>query len=200
MNLILNATVSALTNPEKLGSDAGRVSKVIARGGQSLIDFLGHFVTPEQVARMGQKARMHTVFMGNFITSGSTDTTGFSKAHAFIGACIALAPEQTRVAFVDAHYLCGVSAAGYAAAPIPGVSRARLQRFIGRAGAAGTITTRTSSTVGVNGLFDCLGVTTKGDKHGFNVVNRGIPFLVAYAAALEAMTDGNLSLLSKDSE
>lgn len=198
MTLILNATVQALSNPEKLGSDVTRVSKVIARGGQSLIDFLGAFVTPEQVARMGQKARMHTVFMGNLITSGSTDLAGYSKAHAFIGAAIALAPENTRVAFCDAHYLCGVSAAGYAAAPIPGVSRARLQRFIGRAGAAGTITTRTSSTVGVNGVFDCLGVTTKGDKHGFTVINRGVPFLVAYAAALEQMTDGALSLIAKD--
>lgn len=197
MTLILNATVSALVNPEALGTDAARVSKTVARMGQSGVDFLGAFIKPEQVARMGQKARMHACFLASFITSGATDTTGFSKAHAFIGAALALAPEGSRVAFCDAHYLCGASSKGYAAAPIPGVSRARLQRFIGHAGAAGTITTRVSSTVGVNGLWGCLGATEKGDKHGFNVVTRNIPFLIAYAQALEQMTDGALSLLDK---
>ncbi len=197
--IVLNATVSALMNPEHLGTDAPRVAKTIARMGQSGVDFLGAMITPSQVERMGQKARMHACFLASFITSGGTDLMGFSRAHAFVGACIALLPEGVRVSYADAHYLLGVSNKGAQANPIPGVSRARLMRFLGgSAGATGTITTRVSSTVGKNGLWGALGVTVKGDKHGFTVESRAPGFLVAYALALEQMTDGALRLLNDE--
>lgn len=196
--LNLNPVVEFLLNPENCGSDASRISHSILTGGQTSVDLLGAFLTLDQVKRIPQKARLHVTRIANFITSGSTDTRGFNRAYAIQCAMVALAPVGVRVTYTDAHYLLGASAKGYAAAPIPGVSRARMLRFIGSAGCTGTITTRVSSAAGKNGLWVALGALDQSDKHGFVVRSHAHPLLIAYATALDAMTDGALQLTEKD--
>lgn len=196
--LTLNPVVEFLTNPENCGTDASRIIKSVQAGGQRSVDLLGAFLTVDQCKRIPQKARLHVVRIANFVTSGSTDIRGFNRAYAHACAMLALAPVGVRVSYTDAHYHLGVSSKGQDATPIPGVSRARMQRFIGRAGAAGTITTRVSSALGKNGLFGALGCSEKGDAHGFTVVSKAHPLLIAYATALDAMTDGALQLTEGD--
>lgn len=189
-----NATSLALT--ADMGSDQTRADKIVAKYGQALVDTVGALVSAEAVRPMGQKARLHALHIASLIVSQGLENKGFSKAHAIIASIIALAPVGSRVSFKDAHWTMGASGDQFSH-PIPGVSRQRLMRFIGRAGALGTISTRTSSTVGKNGLFTALGMVEKSDAHGFTVVSKASPLLVAYAMELERMTDGRIELLDK---
>jgi len=196
-NVVMNATSTALT--EGMGTDIARVVKLVDRYGQALVDTLGALVTPDQARAMSQKARLHTVHMGGMIVSQGLETQGYSRAHAIIASIIALAPEGVRVAFRDAHVTMGAQGDQFTQ-PIPGVSRARMMRFFQSAGAMGTISTRTSSTVGKSGLFTALGCVTKSDAHGFTIVSKASPLLIAYALELERMTDSRVKLLSGEDE
>lgn len=196
-NVVLNDTMRALT--EGMGTDIARVEKLIGRYGQTLVDTLGALVTPDQARAMNQKGRLHTVHIGGLIVSQGMETQGYSRAHAIIASIIALAPEGARVSFRDAHVTMGAQGDQFTQ-PIPGVSRARMMRYFQSAGAMGTISTRTSSTVGKSGLFAALGCVTKSDAHGFTIVSKAAPLLVAYALELERMTDSRVKLLSGDEE
>jgi hypothetical protein len=189
----LNATVIALT--EGMGSDIARVEKLISRYGQPLVDTLGALVSPDQARAMNQKGRLHTVHIGGLIVSQGMEDQGYSRAHAILASIIALAPVGARISFKDAHVTMGAQGDQFTQ-PIPGVSRARMMRYFQSAGALGTISTRTSSTVGKSGLFTVLGCVEKSDAHGFTIVSKASPLLIAYAMELERLTDSRVKLLN----
>lgn len=192
--LTLNDTARALLNPEVTRTDAKPISRALYN--QAAIDTLGAFVTPEEAAKLTQKQRLTVARIVEFIVSGST--SGYMRESAILGAMLALMPEETRVAFADAQHTMGMQGDQFTR-PVPGVSRQRMVRFFGRKSAAGTILTRLSQ---MRGMWDVLGVTHKGDAHGFEVKKggKGRALLVAYALALEQMTDGQLALLNKDKD
>lgn len=174
-------------------SDASTLLGYLDRGGASLCAVLGAFCSAEQIASLPQKGIMHLAKIATFINSQGLDTRGFSKEYAAIAAACALTPLNVRIAYADLHHALGVKGNQFTT-PIPGVSRAKLARFF-KTGSAGTVTTRTSSSTGKNGLFGALGVTEKVDANGFVVTSRGAPLLIAYAQQLDKMTDGAFDFL-----
>jgi hypothetical protein len=112
-------------------------------------------------------------------------------------ALVALS-KQSRVSFNDAHLIAGAHKEGE---QVNGVSSARIGRFIKRTTNMGTIASKVSRTVGQGkegcGFFTALGITVKGDKHGFEIANRDHPLVLAYCAALSKMTEGQFELLSR---
>ncbi len=200
----LNASTSALLDAAFLGTDAERVAKVVFNNSfaQSVIDTIGAFVTPEEVANMNQKARLHTARAARWIASGGLDLKCFDRASAFCAAVIA-STSQKRVAFCDVHYVCG--ATGEGTSPINGVSRAKLRTVItGYTTNAGTISTQVSRSVGEKGIFTGMGIVekVKGDKHGFTVTpeGRNHGFLIAYAMTLNSLSDSTLIEMMGDKE
>lgn len=187
-----NEVSTVLLNPEALKSDAKRVGKIVST--QQIVDFLGAFCTPGQVAPMSQKQRLTLALIAEFVTTGGT--SGYMRESALLGAMLALMPESTRVGFDDAQHAMGLQGTQFTQ-PVPGVSRARMVRFFGSKPSAGTVLTRLSQ---IRGMWDLLGVTEKTDAHGFALREgaKGSPLLVAYAHALEQMTDGQLALLTKE--
>lgn len=192
VSLNLNETARTLLNPEVTRSDSKGIAKALYS--QACIDTLGAFVTPEQAGKLTQKQRLTVARVVEFIVSGST--SGYMRESAILGAMLALMPEDTRIAFADAQVTMGLQGDQFTR-PVPGVSRQRMMRFFGSKPAAGTVLTRLSQ---MRGMWDVMGVTEKGDAHGFSVKKggKGNALLTAYAVALEQMTDGALALLTKD--
>lgn len=190
--LIHNEVTSRILSLD-LGSDAARVRRTIERGGQALIDSLAAFVPLESLALMNQKAVMRTVQSVSFAVSGAVED--FNKSTAYLVSLVMLTGQE-RVSFADALHVMG--AGGEGTAPVNGVSRAKLQRFLGgRAGTAGTMVSQCSRTVGKRGFMTALGVTVKGDAHAFTLTSkaRELPFMLAYGFALQNMTEGALALV-----
>jgi hypothetical protein len=188
MSKILNSTVSALLAID-LKTDRETINKQLVIGGQSTAEFLGHFVNPEHVRGFNQKRVLTVVKLANFVTSGAT--AGYMRESAILAAIIALLPVGSRVDFESTRFAMGGKGSEHVT-PLPGVSRARMVRFFGL-GNMGTISTRLSQ---IAVMWENLGVLSR-DAHGFTVVNRSVPLLVAYAHALEKMTDSQLALLDK---
>lgn len=193
--LNLNPLASLILNVD-CGTDTARVRKLVTRS-QAMIDSLGLMLTPDAVKGANQKALMRMVQAVSFAVSGAIDD--FNRSTAFLVSTIMLS-SQSRVTYQDAHYLMGAHTEG--ANNIGGVSRARLQRFITRAGTTATITSQCSRTVGKRGFFTSLGITTKGDAHSFEMTPtaRSNSLIVAYAYQLQTMTDGNLRLIEVTSK
>lgn len=196
MSYQVNPTVHALMDSSILKSDSQRVVNCIfgterdpVTYTQSIIDTLGALVTPEEVNNMVQKARVHTVRMGRWIASAGLDLGKFDRATAYCAAVIANT-SSPRVAYADLHYVCG--GRGENTTPIGGVSRAKFQAIIGRyTSNMGTISAQCARTVGKNGIFPAMGVTSKTDVHGFAVTETGRnhPFLIALAVTLNGLSD-----------
>lgn len=199
----INATVSAILS-HKMGTDAGYVRRVLEAGGETLASIIAAFATPEQIRAMNQKACKRFVEACDFALSGDRlgKNNRLNKTTAYLVAVIALAQQQ-RVSFADAHRVCGLFTED--GRYIKGVDRPRVARFIGgRAGSAGTITSQVSRTVGQGregcGFFTALGISRKGDKHGFELTEtaKSHPLILAYCAQLERISDGDFELLMRD--
>lgn len=175
-----------------LGSDKSFVAK---RMNDHVIALLNATVSPEMVntEKMNQKGVKRIVQLTNFAVSGNVDD--FDPVTAFMVAAVMLTKQET-ITYRDAHFLCGLGVDE--AQHVKGVSRAKLSRFLGNAGTAGTITSKVSRTTGKRGFFTALGVTTKGDAHSFTLSPdaKQNKLLLAYAQQLEKMTDSALALIA----
>jgi hypothetical protein len=190
----MNPTQKLLQN--SLGTDATRTRKFCERPQvAALIDAIA---TPAEVSAMNQKASMRFAQAVSFALSG--DVKDCDEVTSALVALIVLS-QSDRVTFTDAQIVAGASKEGN---PVAGVSRARLARFLPRTSNLGTITSKVSRTVGKGkkgaGMFQALGITGKSDAHSFEVSNRAHPLIVAYAGALEKMTDGTFALLTEDGQ
>jgi hypothetical protein len=173
------------------GTDSARVAKFLAHEQTAaLIDVIA---TAEQVAAMNQKASMRFAQACDFALTG--DVKQCDEVTSALVALVVLS-SQNQVSFTDAQIIAGASKEGNA---VGNVSRARLARFLPRTSNIGTITSKVSRTVGKGkkgaGMFQALGITTKGDAHSFEIANRNHPLILAYAGALSKMTDGSFDLL-----
>ena len=188
-----NATIQALLSVN-LKSDEATIQKLIAKGGASTAEFLGAFVSPEIVPSFNQKRVLTMVKLANFVTSGGT--ADYMRESAILGAMLALIPEGTQVEFDAARWNMGARLkedATRSTTIIPGVSRAKLQRHFEGDVNWSTVCTRLSQ---IAVMWEALGVLTR-SAHGFTVTNRNVPVLVAYAHALDQMTEGALQLTRK---
>lgn len=181
-----------------LGSDCARVARTIANGGQILVDTIGALLSVESLSGMNQKAIMRAVQAVSFAVSGAVEDLNKTTAH--IVAMLMMTADE-RIAFESARFLCGQTGM-IAPTSVNGVSRAKLQRFIGRAGTAKTIESQVSRSVGKRGFLTGLGVTAKSDAHGFTLSPnaRQSAFVLGYAHQLQALTDGALALVYGDDE
>ncbi len=187
----VNNSVVSLFESRDLGTDRAFVNNVLKRGGDALKVFMGQVFKVEQFAGVKQKGMKRVIQAASFALSGNVKD--YDEGTAYCVALVMLT-NQTTVKFSDAHALMGCTIDG--AQHIKGVSRAKLSRFLGRVGTAGTVTSKTSRTVGSGGFFTGLGITLKGDAHSFTLCDgaRENPLLLAYAMQLQSMTDSQLEL------
>jgi hypothetical protein len=176
-----------------LGTDAARVARTIANGGQPLVDTLGAFLTPDSIKGMNQKAVMRAVQAVSFAVSGAVED--LDKVTAAVIAVVMLSAQES-ITYGAMRYAAGQSNMVNPGS-IGGVSRARLQRFGLRGGTAKTIESKVSRSVGKRGFLTALGVTLKSDAHTFTLTPgaRASGFVLGYATQLQTLTDGALELV-----
>lgn len=157
---------------------------------------LDMIATPETIAKMPQKGIVKTVRHAKWIASDglATNKRGGFILDPAIGmlSCIVGLTSQPRIGFHDAHAVMGGSQEG--AAPIGGVSRAKLHRVLPNIirRASGTLSAQASRTVGAGkkeGIFSALGITGKTDGHGFTVLNRNHFLIVATCDVLNRLSE-----------
>lgn len=188
------ATLTANINAGAYASDTSFIRKQVEKGASFFAEFAPAVCSESQLKAMNQKGVKRFAQALNFALSGNTKD--FDQVTAYMVASVMLSKEQT-ITFARAHFLCGLGVDG--ATHIKGVSRARLARFIGSAGTAGTITSKVSRTTGKGGFFTALGITTKSDKHSFTLSDnaKNHPLLTAYAHQLQNMSDSALQLIQE---
>jgi hypothetical protein len=120
---------------------------------------------------------------------------GFEKSTALIVAALCLSSQKV-INFGDMRFTMGGRGDDNTNL-INGVSKSRLQRYIGAVG-NGTNPTRVSSACGKNGFFDALGVTKKIGEHEFEIVSKESQFLLVYAAQLEKIGDQTFEILTRE--
>ncbi len=149
-----------------------------------------------QAQAMNQKARKRFVQAVSFAVKGNN--ADFDAVTALVISALILAKGET-VHFSQLHALAGLHREGVENDSIKGVSKSRLNRFLGLGGTAGTITSKVSRSVGKGGLLTALGLVTKSDKHTVTIDRKAVdasPFVLAYAVRLSGMTDGQLALIN----
>lgn len=122
----------------------------------------------------------------------------FNEVTAIAIAIVAQAPIGQRIAFADAHRYCGMTVdAGKGDGLINGVSKARLNKFLGLITNPGTVKSMVSRTVGENGFLKCLGIVDNPDGNSFRIVNREHPFIKLYCDRIARLTDGQISVIEQ---
>lgn len=183
-----NSNLVSMLSSGSFGTDTSFIKKQIAKGAQNFSDLLNAIVTQEQLSAImkNQKGVKRFVQSLNFALSG--DTNDFDAVSAYMVSCIALTKDST-ITYKNAHFLCGIGSDN--AQLIKGISKAKVSRFIGDAGSAGTITSKVSRTTGKNGFFTALNITSKSDSHSFTLSDsaKNNPLILAYAYQLEKMTE-----------
>jgi hypothetical protein len=152
--------------------------------------------TPEAIQRMPQKGIIKTVRHAKWIAS---DGLALNKRGGFILdpaigmlSCIVGLTSQARIGFHDAHAVMGGTMEG--STQVGGVSRAKLHKLLPSIirRNAGTLSAQSSRTVGAGkkeGIFSALGITSKVDGHGFTVLNRNHPLILATCDTLNRMSE-----------
>lgn len=176
-------------------SDTGFIQKQVIKGGAHFEQLAPMLSTSEQLSAMNQKGVKRFVQSVNFSLSGNVKD--FDAVTAYMVSAVILTKQET-VSFQNAHFLCGLNTEH--AQAIKGTSRARLNKFLGNAGTAGTITSKVSRTTGKGGFFTALGITNKSDKHSFTLspTAKNNALILAYASQLEKMTEGAFNLIMSD--
>lgn len=193
-----NALLNTLNNSIATGayaSDTGFIAKQIIKGDKHFAEFAPLVCNDTQLKAMNQKAVKRFVQSVNFALSGNVKD--FDAVTAYMVSAIVLTKDN-KVSFQNAHFLCGLNTEH--AQAIKGASRAKLNKFLGNAGTAGTITSKVSRSVGKGGFMTALNITSKSDKHSFTLTDsaKHNPLLLAYAKQLENMTDGAFNLIMSD--
>ena len=182
-----NQHVNLLLNTG-FGSDTSFIQKQVLKGGDFFAELITQICTFEQLKAItsNQKGVKRFVQSLNFALNGDINT--FDAVTAYMVSCVALTKDNT-IKYQDAHFLCGVGNEN--AKLSKGVSKAKVSRFIGNAGTAGTITSKVSRTSGKNGFFTHLNITSKSDKHSFTLSDnaKSNALILAYAYQLERMTE-----------
>lgn len=194
-----NHTLTALQaniNNGLYASDTAYINKAVLKNASHFADLLPLLVTSEQLNACNQKAVKRLVQSINFALNGNV--SDFDAVTAYMVSAVILT-KQPSITFQNAHFLCGLNTEH--AQAVQGASRARLNKFIGNAGTAGTITSKVSRTTGKGGFFTALNITNKSDKHGFTLSDNAKQnaLLLSYAVQLEKMTDSTfLTLTNKN--
>lgn len=187
-------------NGRGFASDASSVAKMLDAHGEKVAPLCNTLISAEQAVAISanQKGAMRTLQTLCFILSG--DVKNYQPVYAMLASVCALAAPGQRVSYATLHNLLGARVEGADVQTVKGVNRQRLIRHIDtRALALGTYQSKTSAATGKNGFLGALGVVKKSDAHGIEIApNAGEnAFLVAFAFALERMTDGALELVKR---
>lgn len=149
-----------------------------------------------QAQAMNQKARKRFVQAVSFAVRGNNDD--FDAVSALVVSSLVLA-KGDKVHFSQLHALAGLHKEGVENDAIKGVSKSKLNKFLGLGGTAGTITSKVSRSVGKGGLLTALGLVVKSDKHSVTIDRKAVdasPFVLAYAVRLSNMTAGQFELIT----
>lgn len=193
----MNNAHTALLLNSTFGTDTSFIQKQVIKGAKFFADFIAQLSTIEQLKAVteNQKGVKRYTQCVNFALTG--DSKAFDAVSAYMISGIVLTKDKT-ITYQNAHFMCGVGSDN--ASNIRGISRAKLARFLGDAGTAGTVSSKVSRTTGKNGFFTALGITTKSDKHSFTLTDnaKNHALVLAYAHQLERMTESTfLSLTAK---
>jgi IMP cyclohydrolase len=192
-NALFNAFVGQADRLKQKGATSADIDRILKFATPAVCEFIAPVLSADIIKSMtNQKAIMRTAQALNFIVTGNG--AAFDKATAHIIASIALTT-QSVVSFADMRFAMGGTGSENTAA-IKGVSREKMKRFIGLISNEGTRVSQCSRTVGKNGFLGVLGATASEGKSAFKVTQRDNPIVIAYAAALEKMTDGALHLVT----
>ena len=192
MNNTLIATLNSNLAKGLYSTDTVFITKQVKKNESFFNQFAPMLATVEQLSNMKQKGVKRFTQAVNFALNGNV--SDFDVVTAYMVSAVILT-KANNVSFKDAHFLCGLNKDD--SQNIRGVSRSKLNRFLGNAGTAGTITSKVSRTTGKGGFFTALNITNKSDKHSFTLTDsaKTNPLLLAYAKQLENMTDGQFSLI-----
>lgn len=189
------STLNSKIASNAFASDNSFIQKQVLKGGAHFAQLAPMLSTTEQLNAMNQKGVKRFVQAVNFALSGNIKD--FDAVTAYMVSAVILTKDNT-VSFQNAHFLCGLNTEH--AHAIKGTSRARLNKFLGNAGTAGTITSKVSRTTGKGGFFTALNITSKSDKHSFTLSDNAKTnaLLLAYGKQLENMTEGAFNLIMLD--
>jgi hypothetical protein len=162
--------------------------------------FVGAVLTPEQVSTLNQKGAYRMLQAFAFALHGGKH---FNRVTAMLVTAVAKST-QAKMTFGDLRFLAGELHAD--GSHIAGVPRQKLHRYLAagkKSLSVGTIRSQVSRTVADRGLFSILGVTHKSEtKKGevqaceITATGKAHPLITAYAAQLDAMSDGALEILA----
>lgn len=182
-------------NSLSLGTDASRCKRFAER--EPVAELACKFATENDLRAMKQKGVMRFLQACEFIASG--DVKAYDRGTAVVMSVIALTQDKD-ISFASLQFVAGKVTED--AKLIGGVSKQRIAKHIGKVGTIKTIESKISRSVGKGGFLTALGITAKSSGHGFTVADnaRQHAFTVAYAQALNKMTDGALRLALNDDE
>lgn len=191
-NSLFSAFTSQVARLTAKGATASDIACIIKYATEKTCSFIMGVVKPEEVKSMTNQKAIKRLAQGLHFTA-TGDVNALDPAHALCVSTIVLS-KDTVISFQNMRFTMG-GLGDNDTVSIKGVSRARLHRFLGIITNHGTKVSQCSRTVGANGLLGALGITRKIDAHSFEIVNKNHPYLLAYAARLETMTDGAFKLL-----
>lgn len=177
-----------------LGTDLGRTLKFAEH--EATASLAVQYASAETLRAMKQKGVMRFMQACAFIASG--DVKAYDRGTAYVMSVVALSVDKD-ISFASLQFVAGKVTEN--AKLIGGVSKQRLSKHLkGSVGTIKTIESKVSRSVGKGGFLSALGVTTKSSGHGFTVADNAKqnPFVIAYAQALDKMTDGALKLALGD--
>lgn len=197
--LNIKSLVSELANTGAFKSDKEAVLKQLKVGGAHLEAFVNQTLSEEQAKKLfsNQKGAKRYLQAVNFSLSGNIDF--FEKNYAYIFATIALSKDKN-ISYEQTQFLMGLNKEG--AQNISGVSRAKLDKFIGLNSTAGTIRSKVTHSVGKNGFLTHMGAVDKEGAHNFVISEKAKtnPLILAYAHQLQKMTDGQFAIIKAKAE
>lgn len=196
-NMLFNAFEQQATRLAAKGATPADVARVRKFATVQACAFMGDAINPDTVKGMtNQKGIMRLAQVVAWCASGNVDA--LDPVTAYVVSCVLLT-KQNSVTYSDFHYVAG-GKGDENTTHIRGVSRSRLNKFLPTTANMGTVTSKTSRSVGKNGFLTALGVTAKtDDKHGFALCEgaKSNPVIVAFGARLESMTDGAFALFAE---
>ena len=198
-NTISNAHTNLLLSRE-FNTNTSTVHNHVRKGGEFFAQFIAQLSTVDQLKTVceNQKGIMRYTQALNFALNG--DPVHFNKVTAYLISTVVLTKSKS-ISFKDAHFLCGANSDN--ANLINGVSKSKLNKFIGIVGAYGTITSQVSRTIGTGGFFTALGISSPNGAHAVTFTDnaKSNALILAYAHQLERMTESTfLTIKEKQSK
>lgn len=184
-----------------LKGETARVRTMFETHGGRLADLVNSLITTEQANHIvtNVKGAMRVIQSLCFTLGG--DVRYYDASTAFIVSAVALST-QSKINYASLHLLQGYRKEGTEGANVKGVQRPRLVKFLGTVGTNGTISSKTTRTVGKNGFLTAMGITTKSDNSTVELAEgaKSNAYIVLYSHALERMTDGAFALIQEKQE